>query len=153
MKIKLDKGAILPTRAYPTDAGLDLYSREEKVILPRYFSYTELQTGKIKAIPMGETFDTGVHVQLKPGTFGRITGRSGLNMKHSIICPAGTVDASFRGSIKIKLYNIGPEPYVVHAGDRIGQLIIEHCEYPELEIVDQLEESDRSINGFGSTGR
>lgn len=152
MKIKLDEGATLPVRSYPTDAGLDLYSREEKVILPRYYSYTELQTCKIKGLPMGETFDTGVHVQLPPGTYGRIEGRSGLNIKKDIVVCGGTIDQSYTGSIKVKLYNLGAEPYVVHCADRIAQLVVVPCLQPELEIVDELEETDRGADGIGSTG-
>ena len=153
MKIKLEKGSILPTRSYPTDAGLDLYARKGAVIAPRNFCVSNMNTGHISFMPIGVVFDTGVHIQLEPGTFGTITGRSGLNMNHSIICPGGTIDASFRGSIKVKLYNLGETPYEVKSGDRIAQLVIKKCEYPELEVVDELDESDRSDNGFGSTGK
>ena len=152
MKIKLDNNAFLPTRSFPTDAGLDLCSREERVILPRYYSYTELKTGRVKGLPMGETFDTGVHVQLPPGTYGRIEGRSGLNIKNDIVVCGGTIDQSYTGSIKVKLYNLGSEPYVVHVGDRIAQLVIVNCLHPDLEVVDELEETDRGDNGIGSTG-
>ena len=152
MKIVLEDGAFMPTRSFPTDAGLDLYSREEKVILPRHYSYTELGTGKIKGLPMGETFDTGVHIALPEGMYGRVTGRSGLNFNHNIVCPEGIIDPNFRGSIKIKLYNLGAEPFIVHKGMRIAQLIICRCEYPELKVVDELNETDRGTSGIGSTG-
>lgn len=152
LRIKLDEDAIMPTRAYESDAGLDLYSAEDAVIFPHHFNLYD-EDGYAIPAKMGEVFDTGVHVELAPGTFGRISGRSGLNINNNIICPAGTVDAAFRGSIKVKLYNLGQHPYTVHRGDRIAQLIIERCEYPELELVDELEEADRGNNGFGSTGR
>ena len=153
MKVVLDEGATMPTRAYPTDAGLDLYSREEKVILPRYYSYTELGTGKIKGLPMGETFDTGVHVALPEGTYGRIEGRSGLNIKNDVVVCGGTIDQNFTGSIRVKLYNLGSEPYIVHSGDRIAQLVILQCEHPVLEEVEALPFTDRDTKGIGSSGK
>ena len=151
MKIMLEPEAIMPTRAHPTDAGLDLYSREEKVIMPR--PMRDAVTGQVKTVPIGEVFDTGVHIQFEKGLYGTVTGRSGLNIKHNIICPCGTIDQGFTGSIRVKLYNLGTEPYVVHKGDRIAQLIIKRCEYPEFEQVDSLEETERNESGIGSTGK
>ena len=136
MKIKLDEGARLPERAFPTDAGLDLFSREEKVILP------------------GEsaTFDTGVHVELPEGTYGHLEAKSGLNFKYDVLCLAGTIDHSYRGSIGVKLYNLGKREYMVRKGQKIVQLVVIPCVQPELEVVDHLEETDRNERGFGSTG-
>lgn len=143
MKVKLDTGAIMPTRAHATDAGLDLYSKEEKVIYPR------LET----ILPIGETFDTGVHIELPHGYYGKIESKSGLNVNHSVVSCGGVIDEGYTGSIKVKLYNLGTEPYTVHAGDKIAQLIIQPYAAPELELVEHLDETERGENGFGSTGR
>lgn len=135
MKIKLDKDAVLPLRSYPQDAGLDLYSREEKIILP------------------GESavFDTGVHVELPEGTFGKLESKSGLHIRFDIICAGGTIDSGYVGSIKVKLYNMGHREYMVRKGQKIVQMVIIPCLQPEMEIVDKLDETERGNNGFGST--
>lgn len=136
MKIMLDEGAILPTRAHPWDAGLDLYSRNNRTI----DGYG------------GATFDTGVHIEIPEGCVGFIKSKSGLMVKHNLTAD-GTIDAHYTGSIRIKLFNHGPIPYEVKAGDKIAQLVIVKCELPDLELVDSLEETDRGACGFGSTGR
>lgn len=136
MKITLDEGAIMPQRAHKQDAGLDLFSREEKVILP------------------GESavFDTGVHVELPAGTFGKLESKSGLYIKYDIICAGGTLDEGYTGSIHVKLYNMGTKPYMVRKGQKIVQMVVIPILSPELELVDHLEETERGSNGFGSTG-
>lgn len=152
MKIMLEKGATMPTRAHPTDAGLDLYSKEEVTLLPRGAKGID-SFGTLIDISIGEVFDTGVHIKLPPGTYARVEGRSGLNMNHDIVVCGGTIDEPYTGSIKVKLYNLGTEPYTVHVGDRIAQLVIVPCLQPELELVDSLEETDRGESGIGSTGK
>lgn len=152
MKIVLDEGAIMPTHAHPTDAGLDLYSREEKAILPRQMTMYD-SSAIAEAVPIGEIFDTGVHVELPPGYYGKIESKSGLNVNHDIVSCGGVIDEGYTGSIKVKLYNLGNKPYIVHEGDKIAQLIIQPYSVPELEIVDKLRETPRGENGFGSTGR
>jgi dUTP pyrophosphatase len=136
MKIMLDKGAILPTRAHPWDAGLDLYAKEGGVLRPGYH----------------EVFDTGIHVQIPEGYYGEIRSRSGLMVNHHIVTD-GTIDANYTGSIRVKLFNLSNRAYKVQVGDKIAQLVIVPCLLPELEIVDHLEETDRGDGGFGSTGR
>ena len=143
MRIKLDPGAKKPTRAHATDAGLDLYSMEEKTIYPRTIHSAEI----------GACFDTGVHMEIPEGFFGKIESRSGLNVKHNIVSCGGVIDASYRGSIVVKLYNLGNKPYTVKKGDRIAQIIIQPCSLEELEVVAELDETDRNANGFGSSGR
>lgn len=137
MKIMLDCGATMPTRSFPTDAGLDLYSRTTEGMEPG----------------QSAVFDTGVHIELPPGHYARVEGRSGLNCKYGIVVPSGIIDESYRGSIIVKLYNLSQEPYIVSPGDRIAQLIISEYAAPELEIVDKLDETDRQNDGIGSTGR
>ena len=136
MRIKLDEGAITPTRAHLTDAGLDLYAREDKVVPARYYA----------------TFDTGVHIELPPGTVGMLKSKSGLNVKHHITSE-GVIDVGYTGSIVVKLFNHGYDSYEVKAGDKITQLVIMPYLAPEMEIVDELDETDRGDNGFGSSGR
>jgi dUTP pyrophosphatase len=137
MKIKLDEGAVFPLRSYAQDAGLDLFSREEQIILP------------------GESavFDTGVHVELPVGTFGKLESKSGLNVKYGIVSHGGVIDSGFVGSISVKLYNHGSKPYMVRKGDKIIQMIVQPCLYPELELVDRLADTERGEGKFGSTGR
>lgn len=136
MKIVLDENAKLPTRAHETDAGLDLYSRDEQVILP------------------GENaiFDTGVHVELPVGTYGRLESKSGLNVKFDIVCLGGTIDEGYTGSIKVKLYNLGKRPYMVREHQKIVQLVVIPCLQPKIEVVDKLNFTERGENGFGSSG-
>jgi dUTP pyrophosphatase len=140
MKIMLDKGAKMPTRAHPWDAGLDLYAPECGCI------YTISPCGGSAVI------DTGVHVQIPEGYVGFIKAKSGLNVKHGLTC-TGVIDSHYTGSIAVKLYNHHPcLRYDVRPGDKIAQLVILPCLLPELELVDSLEETDRGDNGFGSTG-
>ena len=136
MKIVLDKGAKMPTRAHETDAGLDLYARETQII-----------PAKESAI-----FDTGVHIELPPNTVGFLKSKSGLNVAHDLV-GEGVIDEGYTGSIKVKLYNLGGYDYKVNAGDKIIQLVILPINKPGLELVDELGESDRGNNGFGSSGK
>ena len=135
MKIILDEGAFLPSRAHDQDAGLDLFCREEKIILP------------------GESavFDTGVHVELPKGTFMKLESKSGLNVKYGIVSHGGVIDQNYRGSIAVKLYNHGDKPYMIRKGQKIIQGIIQPYLSPALELVEELSDSDRGSAGFGST--
>lgn len=136
IRIKLDEGAKMPNRAHPlTDAGLDLFSREEKVIPARGSA----------------TFDTGVHIELPTGTAGFLKSKSGLNVKHGITS-TGVIDVGYTGSIVAKLYNHSDTDYLVHVGDKITQLVIVHVDIVTCECVDELDDTDRGADGFGSTG-
>lgn len=136
MKIKLEPWAIMPTRAHDTDAGLDLYAAEDRVV-PAHGS---------------ATFDTGVHVQLPPLTAGMLKSKSGLNVKHNITSD-GVIDVGYTGSICVKLYNHSGIPYTVKRGDKISQLVVVDIHIPHIQVVDELEKTERGNNGFGSTGR
>ena len=147
MKIKLSNG-IMPTRAHPYDAGLDLYAPCYVTVPGSIVSndfYDEVEVGSA-------TIDTGVHVEIPEGYTGFIKSKSGLNVKHGLTVD-GVIDAHYTGSIVVKLYNHNPAPYYVEAGDKIAQLVILPCLLPELELVDELEDTDRGTGGFGSTGR
>ena len=137
MKIMLDEGAYLPTRAYPTDAGLDLRAKERVKIWPG----------------MSAAIDTGVHIELPHGYYGKIESKSGLNVNNDIVSCGGVIDEPYRGSIVVKLYNFGSKAYVFEPGDKVAQLVIQSYIAPTLEIVDKLSETDRGSDGFGSTGR
>lgn len=135
MKIKLDEGAILPNRAHPTDAGLDLYSPVDTTVWP----YSRV------------CIDTGVHVEIPHGCVGLLTSKSGL-MRDMGITSSGTIDEGYTGSIGAVLVNHGNKVVHVRAGQKITQLVILPCLTPEIEVVDKLESSVRGENGFGSTG-
>ena len=136
MKIKLDANAMMPTRAHSTDAGLDLYSPYD-VVVPANGSVC---------------IDTGVHVELPMCTAGMIKSKSGLNVKHGITSE-GVVDVGYTGSVAVKLYNHTRIAYSVCKGDKISQLVVVPILTPELELVDDLDETERGDGGFGSTGR
>ena len=136
MKIKLDKGAYMPTRAHETDAGLDLYSPVEVLVRPK---------GAV-------TIDTGVHIELPENTVGMVKSKSGMNV-HYGIQSEGVIDVGYTGSIRVKLYNHSDAIYLVYKGDKISQLVIMPILTPELELVDELGETERGTGGFGSTGR
>ena len=136
MKILLDPGAFMPTRAYPTDAGLDLYAKEDAIVDAKDSC----------------TFDTGVHIEIPEGYVGFLKSKSGLNVKHGITSE-GVIDAGYTGSIVVKLYNNSGYEYRVKAGDKISQLVILPIIAPKLEVVDSLGKTARGSKGFGSTGR
>lgn len=133
----LDPGAKIPERAHPDDAGLDLFSRDD-VIIPKGGSFT---------------FDTGVHLEIPKGYFGKVESKSGLNVKYGIVSLGGVIDSGYTGSICVKLYNFGIGDYYFVRGEKIAQLIIQS--YADFGIMEaeELEKTERGDNGFGSTGR
>lgn len=153
MKVMLDDGARMPTRAHTTDAGLDLYSPV----------YVEIEPVLVRRDPTAFSFlashacctaiDTGVHIEIPHGYFGKIETKSGLNRNHHIVCCGGVIDEGYTGSIVVMVYNFSNEPYIVKAGDKICQLVIQPYAAPELELVTELGETERGEDGFGSTGR
>ena len=136
MRVALDEFATLPKRAHSTDAGLDLYSRNEAIV-PAHGS---------------ATFDTGVHIELPHNTAGVLVSKSGLNVNHGITS-TGLIDEGYTGPIKVKLYNHSNIDYFVKKGAKISQLVIMPVSYVQVEVTDSiLSDSDRGTNGFGSTG-
>ena len=138
MKIMLDEGAIMPTRAHDTDAGLDLYNKDRTVIIKKGGS---------------QVFHTGVHVQIPMGCAGLLVSKSGLNVKHGILS-TGLIDEGYTGEIVVKLYNMGDEDYMIQRGEKISQLVIIWREVfcANLELVDSFEKTERGDNGCGSSG-
>ena len=133
----LDDGAILPTRAYPDDAGLDLYAPHHALI-PAYESYI---------------FDTGVHVQIPRGYAGILVSKSGLNINHNLTS-TGLIDSSYTGSIRVKLYNNGPYTQRIDAGRKISQLVIvPFKKFEPKQVFKPLESDSRGDRGFGSSDK
>ena len=142
VKIRLlSPGAVLPEYAHgpEEDAGMDLRASEAVV----------LQPGTPTLVP------TGLALELPPGFEAQIRPRSGLALKHAITVPNGpaTIDPGYRGEIRVILLNLGREPYVIAAGDRIAQMIVARYEQVEWRVEDELASSRRSAGGFGSSGR
>lgn len=135
IEVVLENGAKMPTRAHEWDAGLDLYSRENAVISQN----------------SGGIFDTGVRLAIPQGFCGFIKSKSGMNVKHSIQSE-GVIDSGYTGTIHVKLFNHGNRAVEIKEGQKIAQLVILPCAFPEMEVVESLEETERGNGGFGSTG-
>ncbi|MEE4022871.1 dUTP diphosphatase [Gordonia sp. PKS22-38] len=136
---RLDPDIALPTRAHPGDAGLDLCSTID----------LELPPGRRQLV------GTGIAVALPHGTVGLIHPRSGLAARAglSIVNSPGTVDAGYRGEIKVCLINLDPdEPITISRGDRIAQLLVQRVELPDVVEVDELDDTSRGAGGYGSSG-
>lgn len=134
---RLVPGAIVPTRASPGSVGYDLYSTE---------------TMRIKSRERG-IVSTGIAATIPMGVYGRIAPRSGLTVRHGIQTGAGVIDPDFTGELKVILFNHGTETFEIKQGDRVAQLILEKCETPLIEEVQEMKETQRGTRGFGSTGR
>ena len=144
LKVKLLRPeAKAPERKSAAAAGYDLYACEEAHIP----AYSHLCPGNTWAL-----VDTGVAVAVPEGTYGRIAPRSGLALR-GIDVGAGVIDADYRGSVKVLLFNHSSEtPLMIRPGDRIAQLVLERIATPDVEVVDTLDDTDRGDDGFGSTG-
>lgn len=137
MKIKLlTPTAQPPLRGSEFAAGFDLCADEDVLIPSR----------KRRII------STGIAAKLPANCFGRIAPRSGLALKHGIDVLAGVIDEDYRGEIKVILYNSDGSHFQVNKGDRIAQLLVQTYQKPVMELVDELDETDRGGGGFGSTG-
>ncbi len=139
VKILRDSPEIpLPAYATPQSAGMDLRAWEEQTLAP----------GEIAAV------GTGLHIELPEGYEAQIRPRSGLALKKGISVPnsPGTIDADYRGEIRVILVNLGREPFVVHRGDRIAQMVVAPVTHAEWQPADSLNETERAEGGFGSTG-
>ncbi|KAF8558801.1 dUTP diphosphatase [Imleria badia] len=133
---RLSEKAKLPTRGSQLAAGYDLYSAEKKIIPAR---------GKA-------LIDTQLSIAVPIGTYGRVAPRSGLASKFMIDTGAGVIDADYRGTVFVLLFNLSDQDFEVQEGDRIAQLIIEKICNPDVLEVESLDETLRGVNGFGSTG-
>lgn len=119
----------------------------------------DLRADLLEAVRLGPLeralVPTGLHIELPAGFEAQIRPRSGLAAKHgiSIVNAPGTIDADYRGEIKVVLVNLSNEPFTVHPGERIAQMVVARHETVEWEPVEALEESGRGSGGFGSTGK
>lgn len=134
---KLNPQAQVPERGSQLAAGYDLYSTENTVILPT------------KRAVVG----TGISIEMPEGVYGRIAPRSGLAVKHGIHVGAGVIDRDYTGELKVVLFNLGNEPYIIKPGYRIAQLILEKHMTVDVEEVHEMMETQRGDGGFGSTGQ
>lgn len=143
MKVKIVNKSAFDTPAYATEfsAGMDLKANIDEPIV--------LGSLERAMIP------TGLYIELPAGFEAQIRPRSGLAAKHgiSIVNSPGTIDADYRGEIKVVLVNLSKETFCINPGERIAQMVVAKHEHVEWEEVDQLEESARGEGGFGSTGR
>lgn len=143
MKIKiknLSKHA-LPQYSTPLSAGMDIRANLTETITIAPLERKLIDTGLFLAIP------EGFEVQIRP--------RSGLSIKHgiTILNSPGTIDADYRGEIKVVLANISNDPFVVNDGDRIAQMVVARYEQASWETVEELDETERGAGGFGHTGK
>lgn len=140
IKCKIALGARIPLKAHPTDAGFDLFPSED---------FT-LQPGEFKAIA------TGVNIALPEGCEAQVRPRSGLAIKHgvTVLNSPGTIDANYRGEIKVILINHGKEAFALRSGEKaIAQLVIATVIPASFEQVEVLDTTDRGESGFGSTDK
>ena len=138
---RLDPDLPLPDYARPGDAGIDLVAREDVELGP---------SGGRALVP------TGIAIALPEGYAGFVQPRSGLALRHGVTClnTPGLIDSGYRGELKVLLVNTDPsEPFVVTRGERIAQLVVQAVERVAFVEVDDLDETHRGEQGFGSTGR
>nr|WP_188777558.1 dUTP diphosphatase [Marmoricola endophyticus] len=136
---RLDDGVPVPSYARPGDAGADLCTSVD----------VRLGPGERALVP------TGVAIALPEGYVALVHPRSGLALRHglSIVNAPGTVDAGYRGEVKVLLVNTDPRtPVELSRGDRVAQLVVQRVERAEFEVVDDLPASERGVGGYGSTG-
>jgi dUTP pyrophosphatase len=133
---KINPEAKIPAFAIAGDAGIDLYSAEDKIIEP------------------GERYacSTGIAMQIPRGYAGLVWDKSGIAAKFGLKTMAGVIDSGYRGELKIVLINLGKEEYKISKGDKIAQMLIQEINNPEIVEVSDLDDSQRGEGGFGSTG-
>lgn len=138
VQVTVSEEGSLPEYATSSSAGMDLRASEEVV----------LQPGEICSV------GTGLRIALPEGYEAQVRPRSGLALKHGISIPnaPGTIDADYRGEVRVILINLGREPFPIRRGDRIAQLVVAPVARVEWESVSTLPETARGERGFGSTG-
>ncbi len=136
----LDEDIPLPRYMTPLSAGMDIYIALDNELAVESGETALLPTGFAIAIP------EGFEAQIRP--------RSGLAVKHGIglINSPGTIDADYRGEVKIAVINLGKKRYTFRRGDRVAQMVIKKVYQAKLEVVEELEETERNTGGFGHTG-
>ncbi|WP_311561769.1 dUTP diphosphatase [Peptoniphilus duerdenii] len=142
MKLKIINKSKNENPSYATNgaSGMDLRANLDEDLV--------IKSGEIELVP------TGIFMEIPEGYEGQVRARSGLALKYGISLPngIGTIDSDYRGELKVILINHGKEDFVIKNGDRIAQIVFTKYEKAELEIVESLEDTERSKGGFGSTG-
>lgn len=143
LRLRPDTDSDIPLPRYMTSnsAGMDLCAAIKHELV--------LNRGELTLIP------TGFAIALPQGYEAQIRPRSGLAITHGIglINSPGTIDTDYRGEIKVALINLGPKPYTIHRGDRIAQMVIKRVYFAQLDIVTELDQTQRNTGGFGHTGK
>ena len=143
MKVQIFNASseLLPAYATVLAAGMDLRAHLDAPI-----TLAPLQRALVP---------TGFHIALPPGYEAQVRPRSGLAAKHGItvLNAPGTIDADYRGEVKVILVNLSDTPFEIVPGERIAQMVVAKCEQVEWEEVDSLDETGRGEGGFGSTGK
>ena len=141
LRPETDADIPLPRYMTPQSAGMDLCAAIKQDLV--------LKKGDRTLIP------TGFAISLPPGFEAQIRPRSGLAIKHGIglINSPGTIDADYRGEIKIAVINLGSGPYTFQRGDRVAQMVIQKIYAAQLDIVEVMDETERNSGGFGHTGK
>ena len=135
---KVHPDAVLPSYAHPSDAGMDVRSVEDMVLAP----------GRRALV------HTGLVMLLPPGYEAQVRPRSGLALKSgvTVLNTPGTIDSGYRGEVGVILVNLGDADFQVRRGDKVAQLVIAPVTQPEIAETDAVDETDRGVGGFGSTG-
>lgn len=143
MKVKIVNKSKYPVPSYATvaSAGMDLHANIDEPLV--------LGSLERSLVP------TGIFIELPVGYEAQIRPRSGLATKHGItvINTPGTVDADFRGELRVSLVNLSKEPFAIEPGERIAQMVVARHEHVEWEEVAELSETERGAGGWGSTGK
>ncbi|ANT64467.1 MULTISPECIES: dUTP diphosphatase [Prosthecochloris] len=139
--VRVNQKAVLPAYATPHAAGMDLVACLDSPL--------QIEPMQNALVP------TGFCIELPEGYEAQLRPRSGLALKHSVTLPntPGTIDADYRGEVKVILMNLGTEPFMVCHGDRIAQMVVTRYEHVTLDEVGELSETVRGSGGFGHTGR
>jgi len=134
---KLKENAVVPRYAHEGDAAMDLFSVEDYVV------------GAGKRVLVS----TGIAMELPEGYFASIRGRSGLALKKGICILGGVIEHSYRGEYGVVVLNTGDEDFVIKVGDKVAQVVVAPVATADVEVVDELSESERGDGAWGSTGK
>ena len=133
---KLKENAVVPRYAHDGDAGMDLFAAEDYIV------------GAGERVLVS----TGIAMELPEGYWANIRGKSGLAWKKGICILGGVIEHGYRGEYGVVVLNTSSEEFVINKGDKVAQVVVAPVATAEVEVVDELGESERGSGGFGSTG-
>lgn len=145
----------LPSYEHVGDAGMDLRAELSNISMDRTYLCVLKPGQSLTIFPGGRALiPTELYMAIPSGYWVGISSRSGLALKHgvSVANPIGVIDENYRNSVGVILINHGPQPFTIEQGDRIAQAILFKYEKIEWKPVGELPESERGLDGFGSTG-